>query len=143
MTELLDVIRGAASRLSPADATARNAPYVQPGGPPTNTALNPLDELQFRQWVGDNKVPFDPNAQNSDYDMRGFWRGMQQQHPKANSAVDPNDNRLHYPDYWKTPSHETFSGESQWATPVAPQWTPEDKLVSPGGRILFDDKAPH
>jgi hypothetical protein len=73
--------------------------------------------------------------------MRGFYQGLQQQNPKAQSAIDPNDSRLHYPDYWKTPVHESFSNESQWATPNAPGWNASDQLVSPGGRVQFDDRA--
>lgn len=129
----------------------RNAPFVaQDGSNPMlagrvpgasyNTPLHPLDEMAFRQWVTQNKVPFDPNAGASDYDMRGFYRGMQQGDPRATSAIDPNDSRLHYPDFWKTPAHETFSNESQWANPAAPQWTGDDKLVAPSGRVMFDDR---
>jgi hypothetical protein len=47
---------------------------------------------------------------------------------------------MHYPDYWKTPLHETFSADSQWAGPVAPMWNELDQLISPGGRILFDER---
>lgn len=124
----------------PDDYLARNAAYVAPGAHTYNTQLALPDELQFRQWLAQNNVPFDPNAPVSDYDMRGFWQGMQNGKPQAASAIDPNDGRLHYPDYWKTPYHETFSGESQWATPVAPLWNDQDQLVAPSGRILFDDR---
>lgn len=107
-----------------------------------NTPLNKLDEMAFRQWVQDNGVPFDPNSTApQDYDMRGFYQGLQQQNPKASSAIDPNDGRLHYPDYWKTPTHQTFSNESQWAPIGAPSWNDKDQLVSRGGRIVFDDRA--
>lgn len=106
-----------------------------------NTKLNPLDEMAYRQWVQDNHVPTNPDATTpQDYDMRGFYQGLQQQNPRAQSAVDPNDNQLHYPDYWKTPLHNTFSNESQWAAPNSPSWTDDDKLVSPNGRVLFDDR---
>jgi hypothetical protein len=85
-------------------------------------------------------VPFDPNAPSSDYDMRGFFKALTSGDPRATSAIDPNDARMHYPDYWKTPSHQTFSGESQFATPSAPAWNQRDQLVGPGGRIIFDDR---
>lgn len=105
-----------------------------------NTKLDPGTEQFFRQWVAQNKVPFDPNATApQDYDMRGFYQGLQQQNPKAQLAIDPNDSQMHYPDFWKTPLHETFSNESQWAPPTAPQWTPNDQLAT-GGRVLFDDR---
>lgn len=107
-----------------------------------NTPLDPGTEQFFRQWVAHNKVPFNPDAtEPQDYDMRGFYQGLMQQNPKAVSAVDPNDGRLHYPDFWKTPLHATFSNESQWAPANAPEWNAQDQLVSGGGKVLFDDKA--
>lgn len=107
-----------------------------------NTPLNAMDEFAYRQWVQQNQVPTNPNAMGlQDYDMRGFYQGLQQQNPKAQSAIDPNDSRMHYPDFWKTPLHQTFYNESQWAPPSAPQWTPNDQLASSNGQILFDDKA--
>lgn len=124
-----------------AEMLAKNAQYTKPGASGFDTQLPLLDEMQYRNWVQQNNVPTQPNAQGTqDYDMRGFYRGLQQGDPRAQSAVDPNDSRLHFPDKWKTPGHETFSNESQWATPMAPQWTPDDKLVAPSGRIVFDDK---
>lgn len=110
--------------------------------PSYNTALSPLDEFAYRQWVAKNNVPTDPTlAAPQDYDMRGFYQGLQQGNPRAQSAIDPNDSRLHYPDFWKTPLHQTFSNESQWAPANAPQWTPNDQLAAPNGKVLFDDKA--
>ena len=103
-----------------------------------NTALPPLDELTFRNWLGQNNVPFDPNAKFSDYDMRGFYGALQQGHPLAASAINPNDQRMHYPDYWKLPTHQTFSRESQWAGQGAPSWQ-GDRLVSPAGEIIHDE----
>lgn len=72
--------------------------------------------------------------------MRGFYKALKSGDPKAKNAIDPNDNKLHYPDYWKTPYHQTFSNESQWATKNAPHWTDDDKLVLPNGRVVFDDR---
>lgn len=118
------------------------SPYARPDAANFNTQLAPLDEMAFRGWLKQNNVPFNPNAGETDYDMRGFWRGMQQQQPRATSAVNPNDQQLHYPDYWKTPLHQTFSADSQWAGPVAPRWNEQDQLIAPSGRILFDEKAP-
>ncbi|WP_439392544.1 hypothetical protein ACRQ5Q_24275 [Bradyrhizobium sp. PMVTL-01] len=106
-----------------------------------NTTLDPGTEQFFRQWVAKNNVPFSPDATApQDYDMRGFYQALMQQNPKAQSAVDPNDGRLHFPDFWKTPVHETFSNESQWAPGNAPAWTADDKLVAPSGRVVFDDR---
>lgn len=106
-----------------------------------NTSLPFLQEMQFRQWLQNNKVPFDPEAKVSDYDMRGFYQAMQSGSPMARSAINPNDNQMHYPDYWKTPLHQTFSNESQWAGPNTPGWINDSQLASPGGRILHDERA--
>lgn len=140
----------------PEENLARNQAYVTPGQHTYNTPLSAPDETKFRQWVADNNVPFDPNAKVSDYDMRGLWKTSQdpdawkqlQESGKvpedmapAGTKIDPNDGKPHYPDYWKTPFHQTFSNESQWATPNAPHWTPDDKLVASDGKVVFDDKA--
>lgn len=121
----------------------RNAPYVRQGDNRYNTnlgGLGDLRELAFRQWVQDNRVPFNPDAQVSDYDMRGFYQGLGQLNPHAATAINPNDQQIHYPDYWKTPYHQSFSQDSQWATPVAPQWNEVDQLIAPSGRIVFDER---
>jgi hypothetical protein len=111
--------------------------------PTYNTPLGQLGEMAFRQWVQDNRVPFNPDATApQDYDMRGFYQGLQQQNPKAMTAVNANDGQLHFPDYWKTPLHRSFSNESQWAPPTAPSWNNLDQLVTPGGRIVFDERRP-
>lgn len=104
------------------------------------TQLNPATEAKFREWVKANKIPFNPDAKVSDYDMRGFWVALQLQNPLATSAIDPNDKNLHYPDYWKTPYHETFSNQSQWALPGAPSWNKLDQLVLPSGAVVYDDR---
>jgi hypothetical protein len=143
MTTLADLVNGYVpmqGSTSLADISARNAPYVKPGGGDYNTQLQPLNEMAFRQWIQQNRVPFNPDAQQSDYDMRGFYQGLQQQNPRATSAVNPNDGRMHYPDRWKTPLHETFSADSQWAGPVAPRWNEQDQLIAPSGRIIFDER---
>lgn len=108
----------------------------------TNSGLDLLTEAMFRNWVADNRVPFRPDAPASDYDMRGFYQALQQGNPMARSAVNPNDNRMHYPDYWKNPSHETFSDQSQFAGPGAPSWINDSQLAAPSGRILYDEKNP-
>ena len=122
----------------------RNKQWVNPNAPTSyNTELAPHEELAFRQWVAANNVPFDPNAPISDYDMRGFYKALTSGDEKAKSAIDPNDDRIHYPDYWKTPYHESFSNESQWADPKkAPSWNDKDQLVMPDGTVVYDDRAP-
>jgi hypothetical protein len=121
-------------------ALKRNTPYVRPGQQGYQTDLT-VAEPGFRSWVDKNKVPFNPDELGaSDYDMRGFYHALMTADPKAISSINQNDKRLHYPDYWKTPYHQSFSGESQWATDVAPKWNEQDQLVSPGGRILVDER---
>lgn len=118
----------------------RNEKWVTPGQHVYNTPLNPMEEYAFRLWLKQNNVPFDPSSSVSDYDMRGFWKGLITGNPMARSAIDPNDKRLHYPDYWKTPYAATFSNESQWANPKsAPRWIGDD-YVEPDGTVLWDDK---
>jgi hypothetical protein len=119
----------------------RNQQWVRPGTGSYNTQLSSDEEKQFRGWLKDNKVPFQADEPVTDYDMRGFWRGLQAGNPIAQSAVDPNDKLLHYPDFWKTPYSATFSAESQWANPnTAPRWL-GDNYVLPNGTVLWDDKA--
>lgn len=113
----------------------------QPGAS-FDTQLNPLEEMAYRQWVAQNGVPTNPDAKGQqDYDMRGFYQGLQQQNPRAQQALNQNDGRMHFPDFWKTPSHDSFSNESQWAPASAPAWNAQDQLVSPGGRIVMDEKS--
>jgi hypothetical protein len=124
------------------DYYTRNQAFMLPGQHVYNTPLGTQDEAKFQRWLSVNKVPFDRYAPVTDYDMRGFWRALKNGDPIARSAVDPNDKQLHYPDYWKTPYHQTFSAESQWANPeTAPKWNEQDQLVAPDGTVLFDDKA--
>lgn len=119
-----------------------NQQYVRPGEHVYNTPLPPPDEQAFRAWLQQNKVPFDPSAAMTDYDMRGFWGALQRGDPRATSSINPNDQQLHYPDYWKTPMHQSFSRGSQWATPDAPYWTPDEKqLIDRYGNVIFDESV--
>ena len=117
----------------------RNQPYVAPGTSELDfiTRLPPSDEQRFQQWVQANKIPFSEGSQ--DYDMRGFWQGLNRGDPHATSGVNPNDQRLHFSDYWKTPYHQSFSGESKFAGPNAPRWV-GDQLVAPDGTVVFDER---
>jgi hypothetical protein len=141
MAELWDAIMGSPNP-SPQQTFAGNQQYAAtPGRTDYNTALPQLDEFAFRQWVANNRVPFNPDSKGAqDYDMRGFWRGLMQENPHATSGTNPNDQQMHYSDYWKTPYHRSFSNESQYAAPNAPQWINDAQLASPGGRILFDER---
>ena len=102
------------------------------------TDLPAQDESAFRQWVADNNVPFDPDDRHPDYDMWGFYKAMKAGDPKARSAIDQYDKKLHFTDYFKTPTHETYSNESQGALPTAPRWIDGRYLVSESGNVLFD-----
>jgi len=118
-------------------ARDRIAQHMVRASPATyQTGLTPTEEALYQAWVAKNRWP----TAGNDYDMRGFYRGLLGGYPRATSAIDPNDSRMHYPDYWKTPEHEMFSNESQWATPLAPAWNDQDQLVSRGGRVVFDDR---
>jgi hypothetical protein len=123
--------------LSPDEIYARNLAYARKL-PSYQTQLTPQQESQFRQWLVQNKVPFEVFDPKSSYDMRGFWLAMQRKDPRARSSINPADKRMHYPDYWKTPYHPTFSNESQWAMKGAPKWNKQDQLVLPGGRVIFN-----
>jgi len=117
----------------------RNMAYANPDWQTQLAKLSPEQEAEFLKWVQLNNVPFDPAQQNADYDMRGFYQALMSGDPNAQSAINPITQSLHYPDYWKTPYHESFSSESQWATEGAPSWK-EDKLVSPSGEVIFQDQ---
>lgn len=123
------------------DAVPRLPDYAKPGN--YNTDLGtPETEMKFQQWVKQNNIPFDVAAPVSDYDMRGFYKALQSGDPKAKEALNQNDNQIHFPDYWKTPYHKSFSNESQWADPKkAPKWNEQDQLVALDGRIVYDERA--
>jgi hypothetical protein len=115
----------------------RNAEWAKPGD--YTTKLAPAQELQFRQWLGQTKAPYDlswpPDQRMQDYDMRGFWQAQQQGDPQARQAAANG----HFPDTWKTPYHESFSNQSQYALPSAPAWKGK-QLVGQGGKVLYEDK---
>ena len=117
---------------------ARNMAYAHPEWQQQMITLPPEQEQAFMQWVQANNVPFNPNDKYPDYDMRGYYLStLQGGAPQA--AVNPATQSLHYPDTFKTPYHESFSSESQWAKEGAPSWQ-DNKLVSPTGEVVFEDK---
>ena len=124
-----------------AEIYSRNQDYAVPADS-YQTQLSPNDEVAFQQWVKANNVPFDPSP-TADYDMRGFWQGLMSGDPHAVTGMNPNDKQLHFSDWWKTPYHESFSAESQWANPErAPIWNERDQLVDPAtGAVVFDERA--
>ena len=122
---------------TPQQNLARNKTWAKPGD--YHTKLEPAAEKSFRDWLRKHKVPFDPEAAISDYDMRGYYKGMIAGDPRAKAIVDPNDQRMHFPDYWKTPYAATFSNESQWATEHAPRWQ-NDNYMLPNGHVIYNDR---
>ena len=116
----------------------RNLQWAKPDWKIT-TFKSDKEEEKFLDWVKQNEVPFDPADPFPDYDMRGFYQALSKGDERASTAVDPYDKQIHFPDYWKTPYHETFSNESQWAIPgAAPTWNQQDQLITQTGQVLFD-----
>lgn len=101
------------------------------------TSLSPDQEEQFKKWVSDAGIPFDPSPQ-SDYDMRGFWADLVGGGGRAPKDFKKSDGSFSFPDYFTTPYSQTFSNESRWATPGAPTWNEKDQLVDRKGNIIFD-----
>ena len=116
----------------------RNKAWAKPG--PYLTKLSKKEEKAFQKWAEENKVPWQ-ESETSDYDMRGFFKALINKDPRAMTAINPNDNLMHFPDVWKTPYHHSFSAESQYATKQAPNWNPADQLVTPAGVVTFDERT--
>ena len=127
--------------LTPQQIFERNKSFIKKGVSSFDTPLTPIEEQSFRVWLQQNNMKFDVNSETNDYDMRGFWKAIQSGDPRAKEAVDPNDNRMHQPDIWKTPYDLTFSNESIYAADHAPKWNNKDQLIDVSGNVLFDDKA--
>lgn len=126
-------LTGAAPRLSDTyGATRWQDRYAAPDWRDHLTKLSPQEEAAFEDWARQTKAPI-----TDDYDMRGFWRA------KGKTQVNPNDGLPHYSDEFKTPLHQSFSGESIYARPNsgAPMWNDRDQLVLPDGTVLFDERA--
>jgi hypothetical protein len=81
-----------------------------------NTALDPMREVQFQNWMQQRSQQTGRPAANDlyDYDMRGAWL----------SGVSPDPETGHLPDTFKKPNHPTFSNQSQYSTDATPggQW---------------------
>lgn len=116
----------------------KNLPYTN-GDTDYQTQLSPIQEVGFQQWLKDKDVPFQ-DGPTSDYDMRGFYLGTIDESPNVKTGINKNDGKLHYTDYYKTPYHESFSAESKFADKdKAPSWNKKDQLVTPGGKVVFDE----
>lgn len=117
-------------------ALARNAQFAKPGQ--YNTALPPTQEAQFRDWLTKNNVPFDPSASGpQDYDMRGYYKDVASKGGNE-TGVNPVDKKLHFPDTYKTPYHESFSAESKFATESNPfKWRGETLIDERTGTPVY------
>lgn len=114
-----------------AAAYKHNRPYAKAG--PYQTKLGGAQETQFRAWLKQYNVPFDPDASITDYDMRGYW--------KANRHATHTDGQ-HFPDTWKTPYDTTFSDESRYATSDNPfVWRGENLVDARSGKLIFGHSA--
>lgn len=149
---LRDIVRSANMKrdnpedmFTPEETFARNKQFAKPG--PYETKLQPQEEQAFRQWVQQNNINWTPDDKS--YDMRGFWKAMQQGDPRAVSSPNPDDidpktkqPRMHFPDVWKTPYEATFSNQSMYALPSAPSWEQTGQrwqYMRPGGQVIYDD----
>lgn len=135
--EILQLIEAQQYQKMRENLLKRNLKYANPNW--KVTSLPAEQEKAFQSWLLKNKVPFDLKDKYPDYDMRGFYAALMKKDPKAASAINPTTGTMHYPDYWKTPYHESFSSESQWAAKGAPSWQ-DSKLVTPAGEVIFEDK---
>jgi hypothetical protein len=123
------------------DSFEKNSAYALPGVSYV-TKLSDSEEKSFNQWVESNKIPFDPKESFQDYDMRGYYKELQE--GGAGAVFDPE--RMHFTDKYKTPFHESFSNESKYADQkTAPFWKEIEgggnQLMTPSGKILFSEDA--
>lgn len=115
-----------------AAAMKHNLPFATKG--PYMTTLPPEHEAQFRQWLKTNNIPFDPNAQLQDYDMRGYWLALQK------GQTEKRASNLHFPDTYKTPADTTFSAESKYANKAPFVWKGNDLIDLSTGQTVFKGK---
>jgi len=122
---------------------AKSRGYVLDPNASYSTALSPTDEQRFLADVQAGKLgKYVDTSPSSDYDMRGFWKAQQGNDPIASQSMNQNDGQMHFPDKWKTPYHQSFSNESQYASPTAPRWVNDSQLADPkSGEVIFDEKA--
>jgi hypothetical protein len=116
------------------DANNWQSQYAKPDWQNNLTKLSPAEEKRFQAWAKQNRAPV-----TDDYDMRGFWKALEAKDPRAVTAINQTDGKLHFPDTWKTPLHKSFSGESIYANEDAPRWNDKDQLVDKNGSVVFDE----
>ena len=129
---------------TPQQNFTRNQGWARPG--PYGTTLSPQEEQQFQQWAQQQGLHMeDYSGPQAVYDMRGFWKAQQAGDPRARTDINPNDQRRHFPDIWKTPYAATFSNESMYAQPSAPRWVHRGgnawDYVLPDGHVIYSDQS--
>lgn len=116
---------------------ARNKAWSKPG--PYITKLSPQQEVEFNQWAKKNPDMVQGElSDTSDYDVRGRWLAEKNGDPAAKLVRSKFDGKLHANDKWKTPYHRTFSAQSVYANPNAPQWK-GDQLFDKDGTLIADE----
>jgi len=101
---------------------------------PWTTELSPGEEARFIHWLHSHHDPggFNPNAQRTDYDMRGFWRKY---HGTDVANMQPGE---HFTDEFKTPYDTSFSAESRYAVPGTPfVWDGERLINKRTGAVMY------
>lgn len=83
------------------------------------TDLSTPEVFEFAHWVNKNQIPVDVGSK-SDYDMPGYFKS--EKAGQSSSEINEIDNQRHFPDTFKTPYHNSFSGESKYADENAPHW---------------------
>lgn len=127
---------------APAPAPVTQGQLVAGATQPFRTQLKPADEAEFQAWLQAARIPY-ADTPTADYDMRGLFAGIRSGDKDAKTAVNKKDGKIHFPDKWKTPFHDSFSDRSIYAQPDAgaPSWR-GDLLVAPNGRVVADERAP-
>jgi hypothetical protein len=139
-SSMADALAGSNQRSQPSPFIPAPAQAASAKLGPYKTILQPLQEMQFQDWVKANKIPFD-DSPASDYDMRGFYQAALSGDPNAQTSRSAFDGLIHFPDTYKTPYHKTFSSESKYATPNAPSWQ-GNQLIDKMGRVVADERTP-
>ena len=110
------------------------------------TQLSPEQQRQFAADVQAGKLMGNhPDlSATADYDFPGWWQAYMAGDPRARTQISAVDTRPHWSDTWKTPYHESFSGESIYSTgpQFAPMWQ-GNVQYGPQGDVTFNEPAVH
>lgn len=106
-------------------------------GGPYLTQLTSNEQPKYEAWLNSigrgTDSGYGPySGPNAIYDMPGYWRDVASQ-GQNRTAVNPADEKLHFPDTYKTPYEPGFSAESKYATKDNPyKWY---------GETLIDERT--